>query len=232
MIVLLTPAKRYRCPTELQNMLKDFWRKTHAIYSKKSWIKDATIFAQFAVKYFPEHGKLLDLGAGQGQDSRYFAKLGYDVISTDISDLALKLSKDDADKEGLNVKFIELDIADKLPFEDNSFDVVYSHLALHYFTDKKTREVFQEIFRVLKPQGTVASLFNTIEYPEIKDLSYESLEKDYYKSPEGLLKRYFSVNYLEDVTGKLFVPIILDNKGESYKDGIKSLIRFIGKAKK
>lgn len=211
-------------------MLKDYWKKTHEIYSKKDWINNTTIFAQFAVGYFPKQGKLLDLGAGQGQDSRYFAELGYDVTSTDISDSALKLSKENA--EGLDIKFMEVDITNKLPFEDNSFDIVYSHMALHYFTDKKTREVFQEIFRVLKPQGILASLFNTIEDAETTDPGYASIEKDYYKSPEGLLKRYFSVDYLRDVTGELFTPVILDNKGETYKDMIKSLIRFIGKANK
>lgn len=211
-------------------MLKDYWKKTHEIYSKKDWINNTTIFAQFAVGYFPKQGKLLDLGAGQGQDSRYFAELGYDVTSTDISDSALKLSKENA--EGLDIKFMEVDITNKLPFEDNSFDIVYSHMALHYFTDKKTREVFQEIFRVLKPQGILASLFNTIEDAETTDPGYTSIEKDYYKSPEGLLKRYFSVDYLKDVTGELFTPAILDNKGETYKDEIKSLIRFIGKASK
>lgn len=211
-------------------MLKDYWKKTHEIYSKKDWISNTTIFAQFAVGYFPKQGKLLDLGAGQGQDSRYFTKLGYDVTSTDISDSALKLSKENAG--GLDIKFMEVDIANKLPFEDNSFDIVYSHLALHYFTDEKTREVFQEIFRVLKPQGTLASLFNTIEDAETTDPNYTPIEKDYYKSPEGLLKRYFSVDYLKDVTGELFTPVILDNKGETYKDEIKTLIRFIGKANK
>lgn len=213
-------------------MLKDYWKKIHELYSKKDWINNTTIFAQFVVGYLPEQGKLLDLGAGQGQDSRYFAKLGYNVISTDISELALKLSEEKAKNDGLNMEFMEVDIANKLPFEDNSFDVVYSHLALHYFTGEKTKGIFQEIFRVLKPQGILASLFNTIEDAETTNPSYAPIEKDYYKSPEGLLKRYFSVDYLKNVTGELFTPVVLDSQGETYKDEIKSLIRFIGRANK
>jgi SAM-dependent methyltransferase len=213
-------------------MLKDYWKKTHEIYSKKDWINNTTIFAQFALGYFPKRGKLLDLGAGQGQDSRYFAKLGYDVISTDTSDFALKLSKENAKKDGLNLKIIKLDTSEKLHFKDNSFDIVYSHMALHYFTNEKTREVFREIHRILKPDGILACICNTIKDPESKDLSYALIEEDYYKTAEGLLKRYFSVKYMRQVTKNLFIPIVLDSRGETYKDEIKSLIRFIGKANK
>jgi len=213
-------------------MLKDYWKKTHEIYSKKSWVNNTTIFAQFAVGYFPKQGKFLDLGAGQGQDSRYFAKLGYDVTSTDISDSALEISKDKASKEGLEMKLMEVDISNRLPFEDNSFDIIYSHLALHYFSDEKTKEIFQDVYRVLKPNGILACLFNTIEDPETSDPNYKLIEGDYYRSPEGLLKRYFSVEYLEQITKNLFVPVVLDKKGETHKDEIKSLIRFIGKANK
>lgn len=213
-------------------MQKDYWEKTHKIYSKKSWINNTTIFALFVQDYFPKKGNLLDLGAGQGQDSRYFSKIGYDVISTDICDEALRLSSENVKKENLDVEFIKLNTAEKLPFADNSFDIVYSHLALHYFTEKKTKEIFNEIHRVLKSGGIIASLFNTIEDPEIDNPQFEKIEEGYYRDPFGLSKRYFSTSYLETMTREIFIPIVLDNKGETYKDEIKTLIRFIGKVKK
>ena len=49
-----------------------FWNEKHIDYSSKNWINKPTIFAQEVVSFFPRRGKLLDLGAGQGQDSRYF----------------------------------------------------------------------------------------------------------------------------------------------------------------
>lgn len=212
--------------------MKSYWKNAHQYYSTKDWVNQTTIFAKFAGKYFPKRGRLLDLGAGQGQDSRYFARLGYRVISTDITKYALERSQAKAEQEKLEMTFMKLDILDKMPFEDNSVDIVYSHLALHYFSDKETKNIFQEIYRVLKPQGIIASLFNTVEDPETADTNYIKVEKDYYKSPEGILKRYFSVEYLEKITKGLFIPIVLDNKGETYKDDIKTLIRFIGKANK
>ncbi len=40
------------------------------------------------------------------------------------------------------------------------------------------------------------------------------------------------MDYLKDVTGELLKPVVLDSEGETYKDEIKTLIRFIGKANK
>lgn len=84
----------------------------------------------------------------------------------------------------------------------------------------------------MKSGGIIASLFNTIEDPEIDNPQFKKIEEGYYQDPFGLSKRYFSTSYLETMTRELFIPIVLDNKGETYKDEIKPLIRFIGKVKK
>jgi SAM-dependent methyltransferase len=214
------------------NIMNYHWDKTHKAYSKKDWIDKPTIFAEFALDFFPESGKLLDLGAGQGPDSRYFANQGFSVTSVDFNDLALELSKEKAEKESLKIEFMKLDVSNKLPFDDESFDIAYSHLALHYFSDEITREIFREISRILKPGGIIASLFNTVDDPEILDPAFVKISENFYRDPGGIEKRYFSVDYIEEITGDLFIPMILDNEGETYKDEIKTLIRFIGKADK
>ena len=74
----------------------------------------------------------------------------------------------------------------------------------------------------------MTALFNTIDDPEVKD--FRKIEEGYYLEPEtGLAKRYFSVESLENFTEGKFETIILDNKGETYKDEIHSLIRFVGR---
>ena len=211
--------------------MKEYWKIAHEKYSQKDWIKKPTIFAQSVIGYFPTKGKILELGAGQGPDSRFFSKQGFEVTSTDLSECALGISRQNAEKENLEIKFLELDMEKDLPFEDNSFDVVYAHLSLHYFTDKRTREIFQEIRRVLKPGGIIAALFNTVDDKETKDQNFKIIEEDYYESPEGLRKRFFTVDYVKKITEGFFAVIIADAKGESYKDDIKTLIRFVGRKK-
>ena len=212
--------------------LKKYWENVHEIYLKKSWIDEPSVFAVTALGYFPKEGKILDLGAGQGQDSRFFAKKGYEVISTDLSEYALDISKEKAKKEGVNMEFLRIDLAkDKLSFDDGSVDVIYSHLSLHYFDNKRTAEIFQEIYRVLKQGGIVAMLFNTVEDEEIKNQEFKLIEENYYEDPHGAKKRYFSVDYLKDITNGLFHSIVLDGKGERHSDEARNFIRFIGSKK-
>jgi SAM-dependent methyltransferase len=206
---------------------KDYWNKKHIGYATKDWIDKPTIFSQFAIQYFPKTGTLLDLGAGHGQDSRFFTKKGYTVTGTDFSETALKFLKEKADKEGLKIKTEQVDLSKDLPFENESFDIVYAHLSLHYFDLDTTNNLFSEIQRILKPDGILAALFNTVDDPEIPQ--FKEVEKDYYLDPEGVYKRYFSVETLEEFTKGKFETVVLDNKGETYKDKINSLIRFIGR---
>jgi SAM-dependent methyltransferase len=106
---------------------------------------------------------VLDLGAGQGQDSRFFAEQGYDVVSTDLEESALEQSRAKLSNElKQNVTIQKVDLREELPSDDGSFDVVYAHLSLHYFNYETTVRLFAEISRVLKPGGVLAFFTNSV----------------------------------------------------------------------
>lgn len=205
------------------NKYQEYWQEKLNKYSNQDWASKPTIFATQAINYFPKTGHILDLGAGLGQDSIFFAENGYQVTSCDLSELA----KDNIPQELQGkIVFKKLDLSNPLPFELESFDVVYSHLALHYFNEKRTQELFDQIYEILKPGGIFATITNTIEDPEIS--GFEKIEEDYYNSSDGIMKRYFSVDSMKKFTSK-FQKLLLDANGETHKDEIKTLIRFIGK---
>ena len=207
-------------------MTRAYWDSAHnEKYSTSSWAKKPSMFAEFCLPFLPKQGKILDLGTGQGQDAVFFHKLGYEVVGIDYSEQAVASAK----AHYPNIKFIKADIANGLPFKDQEFDVVYSHLALHYFDHRTTEKIFKDIHRILKPNGVVATLTNTVEDPELKLNGYIKLETDFYQTPEGIQKRYFSIASIEAVAHRLFSTLIADSHGETYKDEIKTLIRFIGK---
>ncbi len=131
------------------------WSNLHKVYEKQDWINTPSLFAEVARQYFPRKGKLLDLGAGVGQDSIYFSTLGYDVVATDLD--ITKLISNIADKNA-TLKPRQVDLRKPMAFMDGEFDIVYAHLSLHYFDQQTTANIFSEIYRTLKPGGILAFL--------------------------------------------------------------------------
>lgn len=207
------------------------WADLHEHYKDKDWIDKPSLFAETAVQYFPQSGKILELGAGQAQDSRYFADGGYTVISTDLESSAQDLVQAKlTDKQKKAITFQVVDLREELPFDAASFDVVYAHLSLHYFDYETTVRLFGEIQRVLKPGGVFAFFVNSVHDPEYN--TGEKLEADYFQIDQTA-KRYFSVETARDFT-KYFDTNLLDDLGETYKDrekGVHNLVRYIGKKK-
>jgi SAM-dependent methyltransferase len=164
----------------------EYWSKQHDKYALTDWIKKPSIFAEWALQYLPAHGVLIDLGAGQGQDSRFFAEKGFTVTSTDFSTTALAIAQQNS---SLPIDYINVDLSNPLPFADNSFDVVYAHLSLHYFDGDITKHLFDEIHRIMKHGGILTALCNSdqdLEIQEGKPIEPAFLEVD------GISKRYFS----------------------------------------
>lgn len=209
-------------------MKDNVWSDLHNNYKTKDWIDKPSIFAETAINYFPAKGRILDLGAGLGQDSFYFAEKGYHVTSTDLKEDALKerlATFPEEIKQRITIQ--KTDLREELPFDDASFGVVYAHLSLHYFDYETTVRLIGEIQRVLKPGGVFAFFTNSIHDPEYN--TGKKLEDDYFQI-DKTKKRYFSVESARAFT-RYFDINLLDNLGETYKDraiGVHNLIRFIG----
>ncbi len=92
--------------------------------------------------------KLLELGSGTGVHTQTLVKSGANVIASDISKNSLKILKNTF-KNKSNLKTVQADI-EKLPFKDESFDLVACAGALSYGNSFK---VDKEIRRVLRPGG-------------------------------------------------------------------------------
>ena len=65
-------------------MVNKHWQTKRKEYKSSDWSAQPSIFVQFVNDYLPNKGKILELGAGIGQDTRYFADKGYEVVSTDF----------------------------------------------------------------------------------------------------------------------------------------------------
>ena len=94
--------------------------------------------------------RLLEIGVGLGTDFIRFVRAGAVATGVDLTEHAVQLVQRRLALEGLHAEVRTAD-AESLPFEDSSFDRVYSWGVLHHTPD--TRKAIGEAIRVLKPGG-------------------------------------------------------------------------------
>jgi len=122
--------------------------------------------------------RLLEIGAGAAQCSRYAARLGATVVATDISGGMLGqgagLNRRFTAEHGLTVPLVQCD-ATSLPFADESFDVVFtSYGAVPFVAD--SAELMAQAARVLRPGGRfVFSTTHPIRWALPDDPGYPGL---------------------------------------------------------
>ena len=111
-----------------------------------------------------EHG--LEIGAGTGYFCLNLVQLGMleRATATDISEGMLDALRESARDRDLAVDAVRAD-AEELPFDDESFDLVFGHAVLHHLPDLDRS--FMEFARVLRPGGTVAFCGEPSRYGDV-----------------------------------------------------------------
>lgn len=104
--------------------------------------------------------KVLDLAGGTGDLAAKFARIvgpTGEVVLADINDSMLRVGRDKLRDKGIvgNVSYVQAD-AEKLPFEDNTFDLITIAFGLRNVTDKDA--ALRSMLRVLKPGGRLLVL--------------------------------------------------------------------------
>ncbi|HKA66580.1 MAG TPA: class I SAM-dependent methyltransferase [Solirubrobacterales bacterium] len=101
-------------------------------------------------------GDALEIGSGTGYFSLNLVQLGVveRLTATDISPGMLKRLGATAESLGLSGVGTVATEAEQLPFEDESFDLVFGHAVLHHIPDLD--RAFAEFRRVLRPGGAIA----------------------------------------------------------------------------
>jgi SAM-dependent methyltransferase len=173
---------------------------------------------------FPDGARVLDLGCGQGQDSAHLAANGFHVTAMDFVRKALHQIPDQPGTPPIS-RFDHSIVDFPYPFRTASFDVAYSHLAVHYFSRRDTFRIFKELRRVTRPGGLLCVMVNSVDDPECG--TGRKLGRDWYKIASGDCKRFFTRASLYNVTRAWFIPYLLEQTGRTRKDNQTTFVRLI-----
>ena len=155
---------------------------------------EPSISAKKALKFLKEKkiNNIIELGAGLGRDSIFFAKNNIKIQALDYSSSGIKIINDKIKKDNLSnyISTKLFDVREKLPFQDNSVDACYSHmLYCMALTIADLQKLNNEIHRILKPNG-----LNIYTVRHTNDGDYKNgkhIGEDLYEN-DGFIVHYFS----------------------------------------
>lgn len=206
----------------------DYWAKKLSKYSNAEWDGKPSLFVAEAEKFFPKDARVLEIGSGTGNDGIWLAQQGYHVTMTDFIDDLFPFIKEQAAKKKVNVELKKLDVRELSTIPSGSLEVVHANLSLHYFDIRTTQQIFDEIYRILVPNGVLSTLFNSTQDTEYGE--GEEIEENFYRIHD-IEKRFLDLETAQVLT-KRFDSLAIDDKGATYKDqamGVHNLIRIIVK---
>lgn len=146
-------ATETKINNELYHDLGERWYTAYddpiALLRAEGKAREPWIFARIEKDFNAPHTvNVLDIGCGGGFLTNSMAKKGYNVTGLDISAESLIVARNHDETKSVN--YVEGD-ATKLPFSDNSFDIITSMDFLEHVDYPK--DVVKEVSRVLKPGG-------------------------------------------------------------------------------
>lgn len=193
---------------------RNLWEAQHEDRKDESRQLEGTpnLFAKRCVELLPDDALVLEVGAANGRDARFFAReKNARVMATDFAFSAMHQLKEASERDGTADKVAPI-VADvrALPLnEPNSIDAVYSRSALH-ITDEELDNFFNECTRLLKNDGLIMIEGKTEEDPKI--VASKETSPHLYKNGSSHLRRLWNESIINDLIAKHSLLLVEMNK--------------------
>ena len=130
------------------------WNEDDRLLSRFGQVEFLTTI-RYVEKYLKPGMNILEIGAGTGRYSHYFARKGYAVDAIELVERNIAGFKEKT-LPGENVTIVQGDAVDLYMVEDNKYDVVL-HLGpmYHLFEETDRKAAVREAIRVTKPNGII-----------------------------------------------------------------------------
>ena len=198
------------------NNQEEYWEINYANKPKMFGLAPS-FAAEEALKIFKKKNisSIVELGAGLGRDTIYFAKNNIKVEALDYSKTAVTSIKKKVKELNLS-EFVStkvFDVRKKLPFKNNSIQGIFSHML--YCMALKNLEVQNlnnEILRVLEKGGVNIYTVRNFEDGDYKNGVH--IEDESYQN-DGFIINFFSKKKIEELlVGFINIKIDRFNEGD------------------
>jgi len=174
---------------------------------------DIYILDQILKGNYQQNETILDAGCGSGRNLKWFYNAGYTIYGIDKNFDDIEYCKKVYANQETHFKQASLE---NIPFAENSFDHVLCNAVLHFAEDlSQYLRMFQELLRILKPQGTLfirtASIFGL-------EKEVEHIFKGVYNLPDGSQRFLLTKEILEDIMNTNSIQLLEDVKTTIVKD--------------
>ena len=199
---------------KLLNQQSQHWEKSFS--SKPEMFGfEPSYSAKKALETFKKNNitNIIELGAGLGRDTIFFAQNGIYVHAIDYSLSATNIIKKRSKENNLDdlIKVENYDIRKKLNCDNENFQACYSHMLFCMaLTNQDLKDLNQEIFRILKKDG-----FNIYTVRNHTDGDFKKgthRGEDMYEM-NGFIVHYFSENKIKSLLNG-FTNISIENFDE------------------
>jgi len=149
----------------------------------------------------------LDIGCGEGYNTRVAAKRGAKLNAIDISETFIKYAIETENKESLGIKY-QIASATDLPFPDNHFDFAIATMSLMDIPNND--KALAEVFRVIKWKGffqfSISHPFTSTRWEWVRDEQGNKtafIVADYFKKINGEIEEWIFGAAPEELTDNM-----------------------------
>jgi len=156
-----------------------FWRVIHrqTIKGIDKWDKDVTRFI-IEVLGCKKGEKILDLGCGSGEHTRFLAKRGLKCIGIDIAPSLIRYAKKKIREKRAKVEYIVKDMRE-INYKDEFDYCIMISGTFGFFSDVQNYMLLAKIKKALKPKGKLLFDIKNARYPRIDRRSWMYINNGY-----------------------------------------------------